>query len=128
VSGGHGGRREGAGRKPGVPNRCSAEIRSIAQEFGPRCIEILAAMAGLTDGPPATAEPVRLGALKEPLDRAYGRATQPVSDDSSAAPIAYSFRWADAMPPPEPRPQPDEADDTEGSMTVLFADTAIGEC
>ena len=26
------------------------------------------------------------------------------------------------------RPQPDEADDTEGSMTVLFADTAIGEC
>ena len=104
MSGGHGGRRAGAGRKQGIPNRCSAEVRTIAQEFGPRCIEILAAMAGLTDGPPATAEPVRLGALKELLDRAYGRATQPVSGDDGAAPIAYSFRWADATPQPTPEP------------------------
>jgi hypothetical protein len=119
VSGGHGGRRAGAGRKQGIPNRCSAEVRTIAQEFGPRCIEILAAMAGLTDGPPATAEPVRLGALKELLDRAYGRATQPVSGDDSAAPIAYSFRWADALPPPPH--EPEAVEDAATGILVTFA-------
>ena len=47
---------------------------AVAREYGPRCIEILAQMAGLTDELPAAAA-VRLAALKELLDRGFGRAT-----------------------------------------------------
>jgi hypothetical protein len=59
------------GRKPGVPNRGSAEVKVLAQKHGPAAIkEAVRLMLG------ARSETARLAAINTILDRAYGRATQ----------------------------------------------------
>jgi hypothetical protein len=98
-----GGRREGAGRKPGVPNKVSGEIREVARQFGPSCIQRLAEFAGLIEGERAETHAAQIAAIKELLDRGYGRATMPVAGDSSA-PLVVEFSWASE--PSEPRPEP----------------------
>jgi hypothetical protein len=74
------------------------EIRDLARQYGPAGITKLAEMAGLEPGVPAEAEAVRVAAIKELLDRGYGRATQPLSGDNSGGPLAIDFRWADSVP------------------------------
>lgn len=71
------------GRTLGVPNKVQREDRELARKYGPMAIEALAAMAGLKkDGAgKAEAEAVRKGALDSILDRAYGKATQPIGGD-----------------------------------------------
>jgi hypothetical protein len=74
-----------------------AEIRDQARQFGPQGILKLAQMAGLlADEPPAEAEAVRLGALKELLDRGYGKATTIIAGNESETPVQIDFRWAPA--------------------------------
>ena len=97
-----GGRREGAGRKLGVPNKHTAEIRAVASQYGPAIIAKLAEMSGVIPGIPAESETVRVAAMKELLDRGFGRATQPLAGDADAPPLAIDFRWADAAPPQVP--------------------------
>jgi hypothetical protein len=63
-----GGRREGAGRKLGSPNKVTADVRNIAQEFGPVAVKELARLALH-----AESETARVAAIKELLDRAYGK-------------------------------------------------------
>ena len=108
MNGGRGGRRAGAGRKSGIPNKNTAEIRAVAQSYGPAAIAALAELAGLAPGARAEAETARISALKELLDRAYGRATLPLSGDTEAPPVSITFHWADAVPQPEPAPEPDD--------------------
>lgn len=64
----HGGKRQGAGRKPGIPNKSTEEIREIAKEYAPRAIEKLYDLM-------ENSENVRIQfmACKEILDRGYGR-------------------------------------------------------
>ena len=81
---GHGGRRAGAGRKKGVPNKTTAELREVAAEYGPAAIAKLAAMAGLDGAPGAESEPAQLGALRELLDRGFGRAPQAITGQDGA--------------------------------------------
>ncbi len=79
-----GGKRPGSGRKAGVPNKATAEIKVLARQYGPQAIEELAILAGLTvkKGRNAAAnEQARIAAAKEILDRAYGKSTQPISGD-----------------------------------------------
>jgi hypothetical protein len=79
---GVGGRRPGAGRKPGIPNRSTAEIKGMAQPYGPAAIARLAQLAGLIEGVAGSeSEPTQLGAMKELLDRGYGRAAQTIAGD-----------------------------------------------
>ena len=59
------------GRKPGTPNKCGAEVRVYAQEFGEDAISILADLMYKSED-----EKTRIMAAKEILDRAYGRASQ----------------------------------------------------
>jgi hypothetical protein len=97
------------------------EIRDLARQFGPAAIAKLAEMAGLAPGVPAEAEATRVAAIKELLDRGYGRATQPLAGDSTAAPLAVEFSWADATPAqstPEPEPISDVV-----AIDVVFAAT-----
>jgi hypothetical protein len=96
VSGGHGGRREGAGRKPGIPNRCTTEIRLVAQQHGPAIIAKLAELAGVVPGIAAESQGVQVAAMKELLDRGYGRATQPLTGDAEKPLTAILFEWAPA--------------------------------
>jgi hypothetical protein len=87
------------GRLPVIP-----EIAEIAKQHGPACIAGLAAMAGFVPGQPAAvAEPVRLGAMRELLDRGYGKPAQVITGDTNA-PLIVDFRWADT--PAQPLPPP----------------------
>lgn len=72
----HGGRREHAGRKKGVPNKVTAEIRAIAQLHATKAIEELARL--MSKG---KSEMARIAAARELLDRGYGKSTQPLSGD-----------------------------------------------
>ena len=67
MSGSKPGERRG-GRKAGVPNKNTAEIRALAREHGPDAIKEL---ARLTKG--AQSEQARISACNALLDRAYGR-------------------------------------------------------
>src|SRR4051794_17592647 len=88
-----------SGNPSGRP-RVVQEIRDLARQHGPAAIAALAEMAGLTPGVQAEAETARIAALREILDRGYGKATQPLSGDPDGPPLAIEFTWADAIPQP----------------------------
>lgn len=70
------------GRQKGTPNKTTADIKAVAQEFGPEAVKYLVEIARDGDAPPAA----RVAAVKEILDRGYGKAKQPiVGDDESPA-------------------------------------------
>lgn len=69
-----GGKREGAGRKKGSVNKVTADIKAIAQSFGEEAIIHLVEIARDSDAPHAA----RVAAVKEILDRGYGKAKQPL--------------------------------------------------
>ncbi len=70
----------GQGRKKGVPNKATREIKDAARQFGPAAVRKLAELGGLIDGGAgmATSEAARVSALSILLDRAYGKARQPL--------------------------------------------------
>ena len=76
----------------------TAKLREIAAEYGPAAIAKLAAMAGLgLDGAPgAASEQAQLGALRELLDRGYGRPPQAITGGEDGAPV----RFVIYAPPP----------------------------
>lgn len=65
-----GGKRPGAGRPKGQPNRVTQEVREMAGEYGPQALEKIVTLLGSND------EKTVLAAAKEVLDRAYGRPKQ----------------------------------------------------
>src|SRR3990167_3613771 len=71
-----GGKRVGAGRKPGVPNKVTRDIRVLAQVHSDKAIKELARLATQ-----AESEAARVAAIKELLDRGYGKSKQPVEHD-----------------------------------------------
>ena len=70
-----GGKRPGAGRKAGSPNKVlherRIEIKALAREHTTEAIAELARLATKADS-----EAARVAAIKELLDRGYGRSTQ----------------------------------------------------
>lgn len=68
-----GGKRAGAGRKLGGVNKTTAEVAEIAQQYGPEAVQKLWQL-----GNNAKSEQARVAALKEILDRAYGKSKQTV--------------------------------------------------
>jgi hypothetical protein len=59
-------------------NKATADIRELAQNYAP---EALVELARLAKG--AASEAARVGAIKEILDRAYGKSPQAVTLESS---------------------------------------------
>jgi hypothetical protein len=102
------------GRQKGTPNKATADIKALAQDYGPAAIAELARMSGLTGEPGAQTEAARVACLKELLDRGYGRATQPLTGDGDGSPVHYTFEWA----PASPRPQDDAAPTIEGQPNI----------
>ena len=124
---GIGGRTPGAGRKPGVPNKATRDIKALAQLQGPAAIARLVTLGGLLPGGmhKAESEGAQIAAIKELLDRGYGKATQPLSGDPDGPPLAVDFRWADALP----ATIAEAAIDADETITVTFVDTTnVGEC
>lgn len=68
---GTGGKRPGAGRPKGRPNKIAADVRALAQEYGADAIDKLAKLMN-----EAESEQAQIAAAKELLDRGYGRAPQ----------------------------------------------------
>ena len=68
-----GGKRQGAGRPAGVPNKITADVRALAQEYGEDAIRELATILTTSENHSA-----RIAAAKELLDRGYGKSKQSV--------------------------------------------------
>lgn len=66
-----GGRREGAGRPKGVPNKLTRDIKVLASRYGPDALETLVRI--MNEG---ESEQARIAAAKELLDRGFGRPAQ----------------------------------------------------
>lgn len=69
--------RAGMGRPKGSLNKATADVRALAQEYGPQALNTLAEIMR-DNGQPAAA---RVSAAKEVLDRAYGKSPQPITAD-----------------------------------------------
>lgn len=112
-----GGRRPGAGRPPGRVSQKMVEIRALAKQYGPAVITRLAELSGvLPPAPPADSQAVQVMAMKELLDRGYGR-TRPLANDSDG-PLIVDFRWSDgttALPPLSRPARIIEAEPADGS-------------
>lgn len=65
--------RKTGGRSAGTPNKATAEIKQLAGVHGPRMVEELARLAV-----EAESEAARVSAIRELLDRAYGKPQQPI--------------------------------------------------
>jgi hypothetical protein len=115
-----------SGNPNGRPKVCF-EIRDVARPYGPSCIAALAALAGLTSEPAAANEAVRVAAMKELLDRSYGKPTQPLAADTEM-PAVIEFRWAPAEETIE-KPRPEltidagdaDADDAGEPLRVVWS-------
>ncbi|WP_131754089.1 hypothetical protein [Burkholderia vietnamiensis] len=66
-----GGKRPGAGRPPGRPNKVTADIKALAQVHAESAIRELATILTTSENDQA-----RISAAKELLDRGFGKATQ----------------------------------------------------
>jgi hypothetical protein len=86
------GREKTGGRKKGQPNKVVTDIRELAQGYGPEAIGTLVTLMREADF-----ETVRVSAAKELLDRAYGKAVQPIEGDVVHK-IRYEVRLAFGQP------------------------------
>lgn len=77
------GKRQG-GRKPGVPNKATATLRELAQQYIPSALVELARLAN-----EAESESARVAAIKELFDRAYGKAPQAHTGADGEGPIQH---------------------------------------
>ncbi len=72
------------GRQKGTPNKATADVKEAARQHGAAAVERLAYLMMH-----AESEAAQVAAIKEILDRGYGKATQPVSGDDDAPPIRH---------------------------------------
>lgn len=82
-----GGKREGAGRKAGVPNKSTADIKALAQQYTGAAMVELARLSVR-----AESETARVSAIKELLDRGYGKSREHVTVKDERDPN----QWTDA--------------------------------
>jgi hypothetical protein len=73
------------GRPKGSLNKVSCEIRALAQLSAPDAFAELARLAR-----EAQSEQTRVAAIKEILDRAYGRPTQPIDGDGQGGAVVVN--------------------------------------
>lgn len=83
-----GGRRAGAGRKKGSFVKLTESVRAIALEYGP---DAMAQLARIAEHSPSDA--ARVSACREILDRAYGKAPQPIVGDEARPIVIHAIKW-----------------------------------
>lgn len=77
-----GGKREGAGRPKGAPNKANASLREAAREYTEDALGALVKVLKETDSDAA-----RVSAAREILDRGFGKASQVISGDEDGGPV-----------------------------------------
>lgn len=96
------------GRQKGTPNKTTVSGREIALQWGPAALKRLAHLGGLImddEGKPigmARTESVVAQACAQITDRAYGKATQPISGDDDMPEIRAALKVAFVRPNPIP--------------------------
>jgi hypothetical protein len=84
-------------RPAGTPNKASGALKEIAQRFGLDAIQRLADLAGLgAPGAVADTHSTQVLAIRELLDRGYGKATQPIGGEEGK-PLIVQVDWAPAV-------------------------------
>jgi len=78
---------EGSGRKPGVPNHATRDIKELAQQHGPAAIARLVELMNQTEF-----LAVARAAASELLDRAYGKPPQAVVG-ADEGPVKMVLSW-----------------------------------
>ncbi len=68
------------GRVKGTPNKATHDVKEAARMHGPRALKVLSSLMEN-----AESEQARIAAAKEILDRAYGKATQPIGNEEGKA-------------------------------------------
>jgi hypothetical protein len=76
------------GRKAGTPNKATAEIKTLAQQYGVRALQRVVALMVSED------ERVSLSACQEILSRAYGKPPQPQTGEGGEGPVKLEVTWA----------------------------------
>lgn len=91
------------GRKKGVLNKATADVRKMAQTYGPEAVDILAEIMRDESKPDAA----RIAAAKELLDRGFGKSPQSLdlsSTDGTMSPTGQSlndfYNKIDVQPKP----------------------------
>lgn len=79
--GNNGGKREGAGRKAGIPNKLTRSMKEKAAEHGD------VALAKLVELVKSTEEAIALKAANDLLDRGYGKPSQEVNNTHKFDPL-----------------------------------------
>lgn len=82
------------GRAKGTPNKATADIKALAQEYTPRALQILANIMEASESDAA-----RVAAVKELLDRGHGKSPQPVSGDPDGPPVRIVVATGIDRPP-----------------------------
>jgi hypothetical protein len=82
--------RKGRGRPKGAKNKISFDIRIACQKHGEMAIKELSRLARESSN-----EATRVAAIKELLDRGYGKAPQTIGDENGKAmtPLAGALVW-----------------------------------
>jgi hypothetical protein len=80
-----GGRRHGSDRKPGIPNRVSADVRALASNYTVEALEALVRILRNEITPAAA----RVAAIREILDRGHGKPMQPIAGDPRGVQIEH---------------------------------------
>jgi|SRR5690348_1979817 len=84
------GRKTGGGSRAGKPNKATANIKAIAQEYGPQAIAVLVEIVNDKAAPHAS----RVAAADKLLDRGYGKARQDIdlgSQGGEAHSLAFFY-------------------------------------
>lgn len=77
-----GGKREGAGRPVGSPNKTTSTLRELAREHTEEALATLLTVMGDSDSDAA-----KVSAAKEILDRGYGKSRTVLSGDEDGNPV-----------------------------------------
>lgn len=77
-------RTPGSGRQAGTPNKATSEIKALAQAHAPVAIKELARLAV-----EAESEAARVAAIRELLDRGFGKSAQPVTGEGGEGPVQF---------------------------------------
>ena len=92
----------GKGRKKGVPNKATADLKAAFQKHGDELVDALLALTKSDD------ERVRLGAIQACLDRGWGKSAQTVAvGGDPTAPIIFEMRFGDGLRSHKGRPARD---------------------
>lgn len=89
-----GGKRPGAGRKKGVPNKATADVKAAAQVYTSKAIKVLATIMDDTK----QAGAARVAAANAILDRGYGKPTQAVSHGGQVTVRTLADFYSDQTP------------------------------